>query len=38
MDFIRGKARGSANGVVIGVLDVGKMDVPIVLVFAADHG
>ena len=32
MDFIGGKARGGANGVVIGVFDVGKVDVPVVLV------
>ena len=38
MDFIGGKARGSTNGVVIGVFDVGKMDFPVVLVFIADHG
>ena len=38
MDFIRDKARGGANGVVIGVFDVGKMDVPVVLVFVTDHG
>ena len=38
MEFIGGKARGGANGVVIGVFDVGKMDVPVVLVFVADHG
>ena len=38
VDFIRGKARGGANGVVIGVFDVGKMDVPVVLVFVTDHG
>ena len=38
VDFIGGKARGSANGVVIGVFDVGKVDVPVVLVFVADHG
>ena len=38
MDFIGGKARGSANGVVIGVFDLGKMDAPVVLVFVADHG
>ena len=38
MDFIGGKTRGGANGVVIGVLDVGKMDVPVVLVFVTDHG
>ena len=37
VDFIGGKARGCANGVVIGVFDVGKMDVPIVLVFVTDH-
>ena len=37
-DFIGGKARGGANGVVIGVFDVGKMDVPVVLVFVTDHG
>ena len=38
MDFIGGKARGGANGVGIGVCDVGKMDVPVFLVFVADHG
>ena len=38
VDFTGGKARGGANGVVIGVFDVGKMDVPVVLVFVADHG
>ena len=38
VDFIEGKARGGANGVVIGVFDVGKMDAPVVLVFVADHG
>ena len=37
-DFIRGKIRGGANRVVIGVFDVGKMDVPVVLVLVADHG
>ena len=38
MDFIGGEARGGANGVVIGVFDVGKVDVPVVLVFVTDHG
>ena len=38
VDFIGGKARGGANGVVIGVFDVGNMDVPVVLVFVTDHG
>ena len=38
MDFIEGKARGGANGGVIGVFDVRKMDVPVVLVFVANHG
>ena len=38
VDFIGGKARGGANGVVIGVFDVGKVDVPVVLVFVTDHG
>ena len=37
VDFIGGEARGSANEVVIGVFDVGKMDVQVVLVFVADH-
>ena len=36
--FIEGKARSGADGVVIGVFDVGEMDVPVVLVFVADHG
>ena len=38
VNFIGGKARGGANGVVIGVFDVGKVDVPVVLVFVTDHG
>ena len=38
MDFIGGKARDGANGVVIGVFGVRKRDVPVVLVFVADHG
>ena len=38
MDFIGGKARGGANGVVLGVLDVEKMDVPVVLAFVTDLG
>ena len=38
MDFIGGEARGGANRVVIGVLDIGKMGVPVVLVFVTDHG
>ena len=38
MDFIGGKARGGADGVVISVFDVGTMDVPVVLVFVTDHG
>ena len=38
VDFIGGKSRGGANGVVISVFNVGKMDVPVVLVFVTDHG
>ena len=38
VDFVGSKARGSANGVVIGVFDVGKMDGPVVLAFVTDHG
>ena len=38
VDFIGGKARGGANGVVTGVFDVGKMDVPDVLVLITDDG
>ena len=38
VDFIGGKARGGAYGVVIGVFDVGKVDVPVVSVFDTDHG
>ena len=38
VNFIGGKARGGANAVVIGVFDVGKVDVPVVLVFVTDHG
>ena len=33
MGVFRGEARGGANRVVIGVLDMGEMDVPVVLVF-----
>ena len=33
-----GEARGGANRVVIGVFDMGEMDVPVVLVFVTDHG
>ena len=38
VNFIGGKARGGANGVVIGVFDVGKVGLPVVLVFVTDHG
>ena len=38
VNFIGGKARGGANGVAIGVFDVGKVDIPVVLVFVTDHG
>ena len=38
VDFIGGKSRGGANGVVISVLNVGKVDVPVILVFVTDHG
>ena len=38
MDFIGGEARGGANGVVIGIFDMGKMDVPVVLVFITNYG
>ena len=31
MGFIGGEARGGANRVVIGVFDMGEMDVPVVL-------
>ena len=38
LNFIGGKARSGANGAVIGVFDVGKVGVPVVLVFVTDHG
>ena len=38
MDFIVGEARGGANRVVIGIINMGKVDVPVVLVFIANHG
>ena len=38
VEFIGGKVRGGADGVVLSVFDVGKMDVPVVLMFVADHG
>ena len=38
VDFVGSEARGGANRVVIGVFDVGKMDVPVVLVFVTNDG
>ena len=38
MDFVRGKARGRADRVVVKVFDVGQVYVPFVLVIVADHG
>ena len=38
VDFNGSEPSGSADGVVIGVLDVRKMDVPMGLLFAAHHG
>ena len=38
VDFIGSEPSGSADGVVIGALDVRKVDVPIGLLFAAHHG
>ena len=38
MDSIGSKAGFCANGVVVGVFDVGKVDIPVVLVFVANHG
>ena len=38
VDLIRGKVRGGANGVVIGIFNVGNMDVSVILVFVADRG
>ena len=38
MDFVRGEARGRADGVVVGVFDMKKVDVPVVLMFATNHG
>ena len=38
MDFIGGEARGGANRVVIGIINMRKVDVPVVLVFIANHG
>ena len=38
MYFIGSEACCCANGVIIGIFDVGKMCVPVVLVFVADHG
>ena len=38
MNFIGGKARVGANGVVVGVFDVGKVNVPVILAFVTDHG
>ena len=38
VDFIGSEPSGGVDGVVIGVLDVRKVDVPIGLVFATHHG
>ena len=38
MYFIRSEVCRRANGVVIGVFDVGKVCIPVSLVFVADHG
>ena len=38
MDFIGGEVRGGANGVVIGIFNMGKVDVPVVLVFITNQG
>ena len=38
VDFNGSEPSGSADGVVIGILDVRKMDVPMGLLFAAHHG
>ena len=38
MYFIRSEGCRHANGVVIGVFDVGKVCIPVILVFVADHG
>ena len=38
VDYIGSKARSGADRVVKGVSDVGKMDVPVVLMFVADYG
>ena len=38
MYFIGSEACCRANGLIIGILDVGKVCVPVVLVFVADHG
>ena len=37
MDFIRCEARGSAYRVVVGVFDMREVNVPVILVFVADH-
>ena len=38
MHFIGSEACRRANGVIIGVFDVGKVCIPVILVFVADHG
>ena len=38
MYFIGSEACRHANGVIIGMFDVGKVCVPVVLVFVAHHG
>ena len=38
MHFIGSEACRRANGVILGVFDVGKVCIPIILVFVTDHG
>lgn len=38
MDFIRGKVHGCADRVVSSIFDIGEVNVPVVLMFVADHG
>ena len=38
VDFVRGEARGCADGVVVRKFDMREVDVPVGLVFVANHG
>ena len=38
MDFVRGEARGRADGVVVRVFNMREVNIPVILKFVAHHG